>query len=166
MATWRQFEEESPDLAAAVQARFRSAKSHVLATLRQDGSPRVSGTEVDFNGPDMTIGSMLGAVKARDLRRDGRFAIHAATNDDEALEGGDAKVAGYAVEVVGDAELTAAAQAAGQTDPFHAFRLDLTEVVLTSLAPGGQALLIQTWRPGEPVLRYERRNDDPVPRRL
>lgn len=94
MATWQQFEREAGELASVVRARFEASKSHVLATLRKDGSPRVSGTEVDFQGPDLSFGSMLGAVKAQDLRRDGRCAIHAHPHDD-----GDAKVAGVAVEI-------------------------------------------------------------------
>jgi hypothetical protein len=33
------------------------------ATLRKDGSPRVSGSEVTFQGPDLSFGSMPNAVK-------------------------------------------------------------------------------------------------------
>src|ERR687891_293156 len=102
MATWRQFETEAPELAAAVRARFETTKHHVLATLRRDGSPPGSGTEVDFHDGDLTVGSMWEAVKARDLQRDGRFAIHANPGDGS-LAGGDAKVAGVAVEVGDDA---------------------------------------------------------------
>lgn len=77
MATWKQFETESAELAVLIRARFEQAETHILATLRKDGSPRVSGSEVAFVGPDLTIGSMPGARKARDLQRDGRCAIHA-----------------------------------------------------------------------------------------
>ena len=52
MATWEDFEQEAPEPAALVRARFEAEKHHVLATLRKDGSPRVSGTEVDFVGAD------------------------------------------------------------------------------------------------------------------
>src|SRR5215469_13458564 len=38
MATWAQFEREAADLAAVVRARFEAAQTHVLATLRKDGS--------------------------------------------------------------------------------------------------------------------------------
>src|SRR5690242_3416648 len=41
MATWREFESDAPELAAAVQARFEATKHHVLATLRPGGAPRV-----------------------------------------------------------------------------------------------------------------------------
>lgn len=163
MATWREFETQAPELAAAVRARFEATKHHVMATLRRDGSPRVSGTEVDFHGDDLTTGSMWEAVKARDLQRDGRFAIHANPGDGS-MAGGDAKVAGVAVEL-GDADKRALARGVPDDDeehadppgPYHLFRLDLHEVVLTSLHPKGDCLVIETWRPGQPVARVERR---------
>ena len=74
MATWKQFESEAPEFAAVIRTRFEAAETHVLATLRRDGSPRVSGSEVAFQGADLSFGSMLNAVKARDLQRDGRCA--------------------------------------------------------------------------------------------
>ncbi len=156
MAIWHQFEEEAPDLAKAVRARFEATKHHVLATLRRDGSPRVSGTEVQVHDGDLTLGSMWGAVKARDLQRDGRFALHANPGDGS-MAGGDAKVSGVAVEVVDEAELAAYTDA---TKPppgkFHVFRLSLSEAVLTTVE-NDEYLLIRTWRPGEPVKRVERR---------
>ena len=155
MATWRQFSEEAPELAAAVRARLEATKHHVLATLRADGSPRVSGTEVDFHADDLTLGSMWEAVKARDLQRDGRFAIHANPGDGS-LAGGDAKVAGVAVEVGDDAK-RAYEEHANPPGPYHLFRLDLDEAVLTSLHPDGDRIVIETWRPGQPVSRVERR---------
>jgi len=48
MATWAQFESEAGQFAAMVRARFEAAETHILATLRKDGSPRVSGSEVAF----------------------------------------------------------------------------------------------------------------------
>lgn len=154
MTTWQQFLEEAPDLAAAVQGRFEAAKHHVLATLRRDGSPRVSGTEVDLNGPDLLLGMMYGSVKARDLQRDGRFALHANPGDGS-MEGGDAKIAGHAVEVLAPNQLETDAGSATPTAS-HLFRLVLDEVVLTSLHPDGDRLLIQTWRPGKPLQPVER----------
>ncbi|GGM79748.1 hypothetical protein GCM10012275_57960 [Longimycelium tulufanense] len=64
MATRQQFATEAPELAALVRARLEAARRHVLATVRKDGSPRVSGTEVDFYGPDLVLGSMWLARKA------------------------------------------------------------------------------------------------------
>lgn len=156
MGSWRQFQDEAPDLAGRVRARFEATKHHVLATLRRDGSPRVSGTEVDFRGDDLVAGSMGGSVKASDLRRDGRFAIHANPGDGS-MDGGDAKVAGRAVEVTDPTALVTYVDETHPPEPFHLFRFDLDEVVMTSLHPEGDRLVVETWRPGEPVRRVERR---------
>ncbi len=156
MATWQDFEHEAPDLAPAVRARFEANKHHVLATLRKDGAPRVSGVEVDFIGADLMIGSMLDAVKARDLHRDARFALHSNPSD-ETLAGGDSKVSGRAVELTDET-----ARAAYEAElpepppgPYHAFRLELEQVVHTTVED--DTVRISSWRPGEPVRRFERR---------
>src|SRR5690242_4842184 len=76
MASWREVEREVPDLAARVRATFLVAKHATMATLRVDGAPRISGTEVDFHDDgELRIGSMPGARKARDLQRDPRMAL-------------------------------------------------------------------------------------------
>jgi hypothetical protein len=152
---WAEFETDAPDLAAAVAARFTATKHHVLATLRRDGSPRVSGTEVQFHGGDLTCGSMPDARKAKDLQRDGRYALHANPGDGS-MEGGDAKVAGRAEEVTDPTELAAFVDDVTPPEPFHLFRLAIDEVVLTSLHPDGDRLVVETWRPGEGVRRVER----------
>ena len=146
MSTWREVSTAAPELAAAVEARLRAPKHHVVATLRRDGSPRVSGTEVEIRDDGLYLGSMWQAVKARDLQRDGRFALHANPGDGS-MAGGDAKISGVAEEVTDH-------PGAGES---HLFRLDVTEVVLTSLHPEGDRLVIESWRPGEGLRRVERR---------
>jgi hypothetical protein len=153
---WQQFLDEAPELAATASARFLAATHHVLATLRRDGAPRVSGSEVQFTGPHLSMGMMYGSVKARDLQRDGRFALHANPGD-ASMEGGDAKVAGVATEVTDADELAAYLGEVGPPEPFHLFRLGLQEVVVTSLHPDGDRLVIERWRPGHGVTRVERR---------
>jgi hypothetical protein len=155
-ATWQQLVDEAPALAAAASARFLATKHHVLATLRRDGAPRVSGNEVQFTGPHLSMGMMHGSVKARDLQRDGRCALHANPGDGS-MDGGDAKVAGVAHEVTDPAELAAYVGEVDPPEPFHLFRLGLQEVVVTSLHPDGDRLVIERWRPGRGVTRVERR---------
>ncbi|GAB7190345.1 pyridoxamine 5'-phosphate oxidase family protein [Kineococcus sp. NUM-3379] len=147
-ASWAQVEAAAPDLAAAVEARLRAHKHHVLATLRRDGSPRVSGTEVSRWRGDLALGSMPGSAKARDLLRDPRFALHAHTGDGS-MSGGDAKLSGVAVEVTDPAELAefAATLEEPVPGPFHLFRLHPTDVVHTSIAPDGSGLLVRWWTP-------------------
>ena len=98
MASWADFEQAKPEFAARVRALLSARKHLTMATLRADGSPRISGTEVEFAGGELRIGSMPGAVKALDLRRDPRVAIHGPTNDPPASTPsrwkGEAKVAG------------------------------------------------------------------------
>lgn len=156
MTSWKTFSEEAPELAGAVRARLEATKHHVLATLRHEGAPRVSATEVVFQGDDLLLGSMWGAVKARDLQRDGRFALHANPGD-ESMSGGDAKLAGVAVEIVEPEPGAPFEVQANPPPPYHLFRLDLDEAVLTSLHPDGDRLVIDSWRPGRPVQRIERR---------
>jgi hypothetical protein len=155
MSSWRQFTEEAPDLAGFVGARLRSAKHHVLASLRADGSPRVSGTEVDFWADHLTMGSMYGAVKARDLQRDPRFALHSNPGDGS-MDAPDIKIGGRAVE--GDAEVVAG-YLGDRTDtpqPFHLFLLDIEEVVEVGLTDERDAMLIKLWRTGRPVREFRR----------
>lgn len=63
------------------------------------------------------------------------------------------------------AEVRAFAKAVQASDPFNLFRLELAEVVLTSISSHGRALVIESWRPGRPVARFERPERD-APRRL
>jgi hypothetical protein len=140
MAAWHEVEAVAPDLAREVRRAFAVRKHATLATLRRDGAPRISGTEVEFTDDgEIVLGSMPGAVKALDLRRDARFALHSPTVDppeaDPSPWPGEAKLAGHAVEVEG---LDPGA-------PAHRFRLDLTEVVWTRVS--GDRLLIDSWHP-------------------
>lgn len=134
------------DLAAHVRRCFAIRKHATLATLRRDGSPRISGTEVEFGDDgEIYLGSMFGALKARDLQRDPRLALHCPTED--APEGdadawlGDAKIAGLGVEV--------------PNEEHHRFRIDVTEVVVTSVS--GDHLVIRSWHPDRGVETRERR---------
>jgi hypothetical protein len=43
---WEQVEQDAPELAAAVRACFAVRKHCTMATLRADGSTRISGTQV------------------------------------------------------------------------------------------------------------------------
>jgi hypothetical protein len=73
------------------------------------------------------------------------------------MTGGDAKLTGTAAEVTAP-DLKAGALATYESDPgpFHLFYVDLTEVVLTSVAPTNDYLSIRTWRPGGPVHEVRR----------
>lgn len=157
MTTWQQFAEQAPDLAASVRARFTAQQHHVLATLRTDGSPRVSGTEVSWYGPDLTVGSMPGARKALDLRRDDRFALHANPGDGTLSEPNvDVKIAGRAAEVTGDDQRAWFEAVQPPDADSHLFRLLLTEVVTTGISADETHLVIRQWTPEHGVRTFRR----------
>ncbi|SRR5579884_4218867 len=147
MASWAEIEAEAPELAARAR-RFFDAHGHkTLATLRRDGSPRISGTEAQFVDGELWIGSMWQAVKALDLQRDPRFALHSGSDDPDDWTG-DAKVAGRFEEVL-DPELIARlnGEAAAQ-GPTHLFRADIAELVVVGLDDAREHLLIDSWHEG------------------
>lgn len=159
MASWGVVHRVAPQLAEAVQACFDAHLHKVIATLRRDGSPRVSGTEATFRGGELWLGMMPRSVKALDLLRDPRFALHSATVDPE-MAGGDAKLSGRAIEVVDDATIAAFVEGFEHErddeppQPFHLFRADVSEIVRTTVE--GDHLVVESWREGEGSRRVER----------
>ena len=159
MANWSEVETAAPELAARVRATMDAHKHKVLATLRRDGSPRVSGIEATFNDGELWLGMMPGSRKATDLRRDPRLALHSTsvdpTEDDPSAWPGDAKVAGRAVEVDDPAllERLGAGEGGGGA---HLFRVDLTEVVHTRVGEPADHLVIEVWRDGAGLRRMTR----------
>ncbi|MEU4495269.1 pyridoxamine 5'-phosphate oxidase family protein [Streptomyces sp. NPDC023998] len=153
--SWADFLAAEPAFAEAVQNRFGRYKHHVLATVRKDGSPRVTGLEADFRFGELWLGMMPGSRKAQDLRRDPRLALHANPGPDDSMDGGDVRIAGRAVEVT-DSEAKARFTAeAGPPEPYHLFRVEIGEVVQTYV--DGDELVVRSWRPGEGVREHRRR---------
>ncbi len=136
MASWAEFEAAEPKFAARVRRLLTTRKHLTMATIRRDGAPRISGTELQLEGGELRIGSMSGAVKAMDLRRDPRVAIHGPTHDPSrsGTWRGEAKVAGRAISVP-------------SADGSHRFRIDIDEVVLTRLNSTRDRLVIESWKP-------------------
>lgn len=143
MASWADFEAEAPELAARVRKRLDAHGHKTIATIRRDGSPRISGTETEFSDGELWIGSMLDALKARDLQRDPRFALHSASEDPDVWSG-DAKLAGVAEEV-STPDATS-----------HRFRLDLHEVSTVGLDEERKHLVIDVWKPGRGIRTIKR----------
>src|SRR3954447_26094731 len=101
-SSWNETEEAAPELAAAVRGRFEAHGLGLLATLRRDGSPRISGIEPLFASGELWLGMMPASRKSADLLRDPRLALHSATVDKDVADG-DAKIFGRA-EAIGEAD--------------------------------------------------------------
>ena len=160
MSTWTDIEADAPELAATVRARFQAHGMGLLATLRRDGSPRISGIEPLFALGELWMGMMPGSRKAADVVRDPRFALHSATTDKDVTHG-DAKVGGVLVEVHDDDEFArfveAFAAANGYSGPperFPLFKADVKEV--STVKPAGDHLDIESWREGRGLRKVER----------
>jgi hypothetical protein len=152
---WNAIEQTEPAFAARVRRLFDAGRHKTIATLRADGSPRISGIECEFTDGQLRFGSMTGARKGADLRRDPHFALHGpAFHPEEGKESewpGEAKIAGVAVPagpVIPD-------EAGGQPDG-ELFVADINEVVITSLDAEATKLVIESWTPERGLKRVER----------
>ncbi|WP_405732514.1 pyridoxamine 5'-phosphate oxidase family protein [Streptomyces sp. NBC_00028] len=154
-ANWSVFTAAEPDLAKVVEERFGAFTHHTLATLRKDGSPRTSGLEVRFLNGELWLGMMPKSLKALDLLRDPRFALQANPGEGQTLGGGDVRISGRAIEVVDAATKAAYGEEVEPPEPFHLFRTELTEVVRTYVEDDTY-LVVQVWKPGEPVRTLKR----------
>jgi hypothetical protein len=150
VTAWRDVERAEPEFAQRVRALFDAYKHKTIATLRADGSPRISGIEAVFESGELMFSSMPNARKGADLHRDPRFALHSATID---------PVEGSEAQWPGEAKISGRAGAAGPItqgvdgDRFHA---DITEVVHTHLNEEATLLVIEWWTPTNGLRRIER----------
>ena len=150
MTAWQDVERAEPGLAQRVRALFDAHRHKKIATLRADGSPRISGIEAAFEDGELAFGSMPNARKGADLRRDPRFALHSATVDpvegSEAQWPGEAKISGRAIHA-------GPTTGGSEADRFHA---DIAEVVHTHLNEEATKLVIEWWTPTQGLRTVER----------
>jgi hypothetical protein len=121
-------------------------KHHTMATLRKDGAPRISGTEVEIDSGELYLGMMPKTLRAADLRRDPRLEIHSHSVDpavgDPGAWSGEAKLTGRA------AELSNHERASDR------FRVDIEQVVLTRIE--SRQLVIESWASEHGLVRRQR----------
>lgn len=156
MPRWTDVEAETPELAASARSFLDAHVHKTLATLRRDGSPRISGTEVRFADGELWLGSMWRSLKALDLQRDPRFALHSASVDPPGWTG-DAKIRGLAEEILDPARKAALIGSDAPPGPSHLFRADVTELVVVHLGEPPDHIVIEAWHAGRGLSRQERR---------
>ena len=146
-ASWAEFEAAEPELAGLVRARLESHRHAVLATLRADGSPRLSGMESPVRSGHLWLAMTPGSRKAADLVLDPRFSLHSAP-DSEHLPDGDARLEGTAVPA------DTAQQAEFIADHRHRIKDPSMMVLFTALISrvvlvrvADDTLLIESWTP-------------------
>jgi Pyridoxamine 5'-phosphate oxidase len=150
MTAWKDVERAEPEFAQRVRGLFDGHRHKTIATLRADGSPRISGIEAAFEDGELVFGSMPDARKGADLRRDPRFALHSATvapvEGSQAQWPGEAKVSGRAIYAK---PLTKGSEG----DHFYA---DIAEVVHTHLNEKATMLVVEWWTPTHGLRSVER----------
>ncbi|SFB15871.1 Pyridoxamine 5'-phosphate oxidase [Amycolatopsis marina] len=155
MTSWQEFTEGAPRTAEIFVRRHTAAGNLcLLATLRSDGSPRISPVEPRVFEDRLWIVGMPNTTKFRDLARDPRFCLHTATVDPEVKEG-DAKVWGVANDVRDTALHQRFATALYEETGFDLRGQEFDhfyEAVLTSASAvqvGEGHLDVTIWKPGE-----------------
>lgn len=149
MSAWSGFESEAPELASRIRGLFESGTNKTIATLRRDGAPRISGTELQFRDGEVTLGMMPASRKLADVLRDPRVAIHSPTLEPPEDPG----------EWAGEAKLSGSLRPIPEPEggvPGSYFALHITEAVLTSVDGRDQLLVVESWHPGRGMQRLAR----------
>ncbi|MYI13217.1 MAG: pyridoxamine 5'-phosphate oxidase family protein [Acidimicrobiales bacterium] len=153
--SWEDFAAACGGLAQRMQERFESHLHSVMATIRVDGSPRMSGMEAPIRDGHLWLGMGGDSTKAADLRRDPRFGLHSAPESGE-LQGGDARIEGE-VAPASAAELETFLRGhhheIEDAAPMALFTARIARAVLVRVE--GHPLVVETWTPGSG--RVERR---------
>jgi nitroimidazol reductase NimA-like FMN-containing flavoprotein (pyridoxamine 5'-phosphate oxidase superfamily) len=147
MPSWGEIERIAPDLARLARTLLEAHVHKTIATIRADGSPRISGIEAKFIDDDLWFGSMPGSRKGADLARDPRFALHSGSIDPPGWQG-DAKLSGRAEEITEaerKEELFRAMGAEEVSVESALYRVDLHELTVTRLTEAGDELAIDFW---------------------
>jgi hypothetical protein len=84
--TWRNLEEHNPDLAAFGKERLDGRVAY-LATVRNDGSPRVHPVTPIIGEGHLFVFMEPTSPKGHDLQRDGRYALHCYVSDNSGASG-------------------------------------------------------------------------------
>lgn len=146
--TWADFEQSEPGLASSVRDRFESHRHAVMATLRRDGSPRLSGMETPIRDGHLWLAMDPISQIATDVRRDHRFSVHSAL-DEEDLSRGDARIEGRIMPALAnEVDLFITGHRFPIDDPstMALFTADITQVVLVRVED--RSLLVISWTPG------------------
>ena len=148
MTSWAELARAEPEFAGRVRALFDAHRHKTIATVRADGSPRISGIEAVFQDGELVFGSMPKARKGADLVRDPRFALHSATVD---------PVEGAAADWPGEAKIAGRALLVSRGKRGDRFRADITEVVHTHLDEKATMLVVEWWTPQHGLRQVERK---------
>lgn len=94
---WAQFEASDGELAEHVRRRLTHGLCY-LSTVRSDGFPRVHPVGVHIRSGRLVVPMKPTSPKGLDIRRNGRFALHCAVEDNQG-GGGEVLVTGVGSQI-------------------------------------------------------------------
>ncbi len=144
MATWSDFVEQERSLAKLAEERLKDRVAY-LATVRQDGSPRVHPVTARIDAGKLFIRMYPDSPKVSDLRKEPRLALHSQV-DDVSGSGGEIFVSGTAAIVEDRDWINNALEGLPDPDParYVVFELDVAEVKVTLYE--GERTVRKRWR--------------------
>ena len=157
---WSDIESTQPHLARLAQQRLIDPGVVLVATIRHDGTPRLSPVEPYVLDGELRLSMMWQSAKARDLLRDPRILVHSVITNRDGAEG-EFKVRGT-VRVENDqavqrryAEAVAASLGWNpQPGRFHLFAVNISQVTFIAYDPGGSGdQRVAMWPPGREFIR-------------
>ncbi|MFN2589005.1 MAG: pyridoxamine 5'-phosphate oxidase family protein [Actinomycetota bacterium] len=156
---WAELEAERPRLAGLGRRRLIEPGVVLVATIRRDGSPRVSPVEPLLWRGDLWLSMLWGSRKAADILRDDRVLVHSIVTDRDGGTG-EFKVRGRAVTERDPGVQEAYAQTVARElgwEPrpgrFHLFRVDVGDVTFIRYDSASGDQFVARWPAGEEFVR-------------
>lgn len=156
---WSEFEQAQPRMARLGRERLISPGVVLVATIRRDGTPRLSPVEPFLLDGDLWLSMMWQSAKARDLLRDPRILVHSViTSRDGAA--GEFKVRGVGRpegdQVIQRRYADAVAASLGwrpEPERSHLFAVDISQVSFLSYDTPTGDQHVALWPPGREFVR-------------
>ena len=156
---WSDLQDQQPRLGALAHDRLVGPGVLLVATVRRDGTPRLSPVEPFVLDGDLWLSMLLGSLKAADLLRDPRVLVHSIVTGPDGGEG-EMKVRGTAVAVLDEARQRRYADAVAAALPwtpevgrFHLFRVDVDDVTYVRYDNASGDQFVVRWPAGTETVR-------------
>ena len=156
---WSEMQDQQPRLGALAHDRLVAPGVLLVATVRRDGTPRLSPVEPFVLDGDLWLSMLLGSLKAADLLRDPRVLVHSIVTGPDGGEG-EMKVRGTAVDVPDEARQGRYADAVAAALPwtpevgrFHLFRVDVDDVTYVRYDNASGDQFVVRWPAGTETVR-------------
>jgi hypothetical protein len=156
---WSDIEHTQPRLARLAQQRLIEPGVVLVATIRHDGTPRLSPVEPYVLDGDLWLSMMWQSTKARDLLRDPRILVHSVITSRDGAEG-EFKIRGTARAendpAVQHRYADAVAASLGwnpQPGRFHLFAVDIGQVTVISYDTATGDQHVAMWPPSQEFIR-------------